>query len=69
MDNLLSNAIKYSPFGTTVRVRVLSVNGMVRVEIQDEGPGISAEDMQKLFGKFARLSAQPTGPVAQNQIS
>jgi len=61
LDNLLSNAVKYSPFGTTIRVRVLSVNGMVRVEIQDEGPGISAEDMQKLFGKFARLSAQPTG--------
>jgi signal transduction histidine kinase len=31
------------------------------VEVQDEGPGISAEDMQKMFGKFARLSAQPTG--------
>jgi signal transduction histidine kinase len=33
----------------------------IRIEIQDEGPGISADDMQKLFGKFARLSAQPTG--------
>jgi signal transduction histidine kinase len=33
----------------------------VRVEIADEGPGISPEDMQKLFGKFARLTAQPTG--------
>lgn len=33
----------------------------LRVEIQDEGPGISPEDMKKLFGKFARLSARPTG--------
>ena len=33
----------------------------VRMEIQDEGPGISPEDMKKLFGKFARLSARPTG--------
>jgi two-component system, sensor histidine kinase and response regulator len=31
------------------------------VEIQDEGPGISQDDMKKLFGKFARLSARPTG--------
>ena len=33
----------------------------VRIEIQDEGEGISAEDMKRLFGKFARLSARPTG--------
>lgn len=33
----------------------------LRIEVQDEGPGISEEDMKKLFGKFARLSAQPTG--------
>ncbi|TAE22721.1 MAG: hypothetical protein EAZ92_15455 [Candidatus Kapaibacterium sp.] len=32
----------------------------IRLEVQDEGPGLSAEDMKKLFGKFARLSAQPT---------
>jgi signal transduction histidine kinase len=28
--------------------------------VRDEGPGISAEDQKRLFGKFARLSAQPT---------
>jgi signal transduction histidine kinase/ligand-binding sensor domain-containing protein len=33
----------------------------LRIEIRDEGPGISADDQTKLFGKFARLSAQPTG--------
>ncbi|TAE27507.1 MAG: hypothetical protein EAZ92_09325 [Candidatus Kapaibacterium sp.] len=33
----------------------------VRIEIQDEGPGLSVEDKQKLFGKFAKLSAKPTG--------
>jgi signal transduction histidine kinase len=36
-------------------------NDFLRIEVQDEGPGISEEDMKKLFGKFARLSAQPTG--------
>ena len=39
----------------------LSPSAFLRVEVQDEGPGISAEDMNKLFGKFARLSARPTG--------
>jgi signal transduction histidine kinase len=33
----------------------------LRIEIQDEGLGISDEDMKRLFGKFTRLSAQPTG--------
>jgi signal transduction histidine kinase len=32
----------------------------VRVEVQDEGPGLTEDDKKKLFGKFARLSAQPT---------
>lgn len=33
----------------------------IRIAVRDEGPGLSKQDMQKLFGKFARLSAQPTG--------
>lgn len=33
----------------------------VRIEIQDEGPGLTEEDKEKLFGKFTRLSAKPTG--------
>jgi signal transduction histidine kinase len=33
----------------------------VRVAVKDEGPGFSDEDKKKLFGKFARLSAKPTG--------
>jgi signal transduction histidine kinase len=66
IDNLISNAIKYSPHQKNVWVRVLSQrydDGKIvgRIEVQDEGEGISADDMKKLFGKFARLSAQPTG--------
>jgi two-component system sensor histidine kinase/response regulator len=30
-------------------------------EIKDQGPGLTEEDMKKVFGKFARLSARPTG--------
>jgi signal transduction histidine kinase len=33
----------------------------VLVSFQDEGPGISAEDQRRLFQRFARLTAQPTG--------
>lgn len=61
LDNLVSNAVKYSPRGKNIFTRVNADNERVRIEIQDEGPGISEEDMKKLFGKFARLSARPTG--------
>ena len=73
LENLVSNAVKYSPSGKNVWVRVVSSEisafagqpnaasqQYVRVEVQDEGPGINAEDKAKLFGKFARLTAQPT---------
>jgi two-component system, sensor histidine kinase LadS len=61
LDNLVSNVVKYSPHGRRADVRVKRNADAVRVEVQDEGEGISPEDMKKLFGKFARLSAQPTG--------
>ena len=35
--------------------------GFIRIEISDQGPGLTDDDMKKMFGKFARLSAQPTG--------
>jgi signal transduction histidine kinase len=62
VDNLLSNAIKYSPLGKNVFVRAYGDGdgNIMRLEVQDEGAGISAEDMPKLFGKFARLTARPT---------
>jgi len=61
MENLLSNAVKYSPPGKNIRVRLRKLPDTVRFEVQDEGPGLSAEDQKQLFGKFARLSAKPTG--------
>lgn len=61
IENLVSNAVKYSPHGKNIFIRIKALNQSVRIEIQDEGPGISEEDMRKLFSKFARLTAQPTG--------
>lgn len=61
LDNLVSNAIKYSLCGREVFVRVSRGPASARLEVQDQGPGLTAEDQRKLFGKFARLSARPTG--------
>lgn len=59
-DNLISNAIKYSPFYKQVYIRILQQESCIRIEIQDEGYGLSLEDQEKLFGKFTRLSTKPT---------
>lgn len=67
INNLVSNAIKFSPPGKPIRVDVMNVagskkfKGRVIVRVRDRGPGLTKADMKKLFGKFARLSAQPTG--------
>ena len=61
VENLISNAVKYSANNKSVSVRLKSNDRRLRIEVADEGPGISPDDMKKLFGKFARLSARPTG--------
>lgn len=61
LDNLISNAVKFSPYGSTVSLTARANGSSVLVAIQDEGPGFKEEDMAKLFTKFARLSAKPTG--------
>jgi len=61
LENLLSNAVKYSPAGRNIFVRLSKLPESVRIEVRDEGPGLSSDDQKKLFGKFARLSAKPTG--------
>jgi len=64
-ENLISNAVKFSPADRRIFVR-LSTNGTKAIgEIKDEGPGINDEDKKKLFGKYQKLTARPTG----NEIS
>jgi len=61
LDNLISNALKYSPPNTTTHVHTLPEANYILVSVRDEGPGISEADQKKLFQKFTRLSARPTG--------
>lgn len=61
LDNLLSNAVKFSPPGRVVRLEVFLREGAPCVSVADEGPGFSPEDREKLFGRYAKLSARPTG--------
>jgi signal transduction histidine kinase len=61
IDNLVSNAIKYSPHGETIVVDLERDGREAVVRVIDNGPGLEREDFSRLFGRFQRLSAKPTG--------
>lgn len=61
LDNLLSNAVKFSPSGKQITVTVQAEKEFVLWVIQDQGPGFTAEDLSRLFRRYTRLSARPTG--------
>lgn len=73
VDNLLSNAIKYSRPGSVITVSLelpeaTAENQVVRVCVQDNGPGILEAERSKLFTVFGRLSSLPTGGERANGI-
>ena len=59
LDNLISNAIKFSPSGGRVRVTLESGPSWVRITVADDGPGIPAEEVGRLFEPFYR-ARQPS---------
>lgn len=61
IDNVLSNAIKFSDFNRKILVTLRDTKrDHVRIEIKDEGPGFSEDDLSRVFLKFQKLSAIPT---------
>lgn len=61
LENLLSNSVKFSTPGSKVILRCSIDENDAVFEIEDEGPGFTDDDIEKLYSNFARLSAQPTG--------
>ncbi len=56
IGNIIDNASKYTPEGGTITITIESYdNGPTTIEVRDEGVGIAAQDMEKLFKKFSRI--------------
>ena len=55
LSNLVDNAIKYTPDGGSVWVRLTDGDGMVRLVVDDSGPGIPPESLPKIFDRFYRI--------------
>ncbi len=57
VDNLLANVRSHTPAGAPVEVSVASLNGDAVIEVKDSGPGMSPEDVSRVFERFYRADA------------
>lgn len=57
LSNLLSNALKFSPAGSQVLLSAQALGGQIRILVVDEGPGVPAEFVDRLFEKFSQADA------------
>jgi two-component system, OmpR family, sensor histidine kinase KdpD len=60
--NLLENAFKFSPEGAPVQVAVRRGGGQVQIAVQDSGPGVDAEEAERIFEPFYRSPGQREMP-------
>lgn len=60
LSNFLSNAAKFSPTGGPVEIRVEKLESLVRVSVQDHGPGIPADFIDRIFHKFSQADSSDT---------
>jgi len=73
--NLLSNAIKYSPEAGTITVKTVNLEKEIMVEVSDTGEGVALNNLDKIFDKFTRVTAEKkegTGlglPIAKDIVN
>jgi signal transduction histidine kinase len=66
--NLLDNAVKYGPAGQEIRVEVENGSNLVRVCVEDGGPGIPARERERVWRRFYRLARDRESAVAGTGI-
>lgn len=62
LSNLIGNAVKYAPLDTTITVTLQAAADEVRLSVQDQGSGITAEHLPRVFDQFYRAPSGEHGP-------
>ena len=60
LENLVENAIRHAPEGSEVSVTVQSANGGVELRVRDAGPGVPAEQRERVFERFVQAGGETT---------
>lgn len=60
-ENLFSNALKFSEAGKHIWIKLKDKTDLYEISVEDNGPGLSAEDQAMLYQKMQRLTPRPTG--------
>lgn len=68
LGNVLENAIKYGPEGQRITVRVAAASSAATIEVDDEGPGLPAEERVRVLEPFRRGRDTRGGAVAGSGI-
>ena len=63
LGNLVSNSIRFSPVDGTLFITLSSSPGLVRIDLQDQGPGVAPADRERIFEPFFRGEVQPDDAV------
>jgi two-component system OmpR family sensor kinase len=64
ITNLLANVRTHTPDGTAAMVSAARANGSIRIEISDDGPGVPAEQLSRIFDRFYRGATPSPRPGA-----
>ncbi len=62
LKNLIGNAVKYSPEGGDIRIALMAKENACQILIEDQGIGMTSEQVAKIFDKFYRVDASDSAP-------
>ena len=68
LANLVSNAIRFSPLGGAINIKLSQLAESVRIDLQDEGPGVAHSDIPRIFEPFFRGQRQPADALRGSGI-
>lgn len=68
LSNLVSNAIKFAPLESHITIYTTDNDNWVCFGVEDQGPGLSAEEQAAVFQNFGIMSAKPTGGETSNGL-
>jgi signal transduction histidine kinase len=60
LTNVVGNAARYSPAQTTITVTARRANGMVQIDVTDQGPGIPRQVRARIFEPFEQVDRPPS---------